>query len=222
MSKIRIHIINFPDFKDRADNWVQCFSKLLNGVEYHYSTRAGKLWNAILKRSKQDGANIKYTNRYIDCKNQFGDFQEFAEWCQDQYGYMKKDETNRYWALDKDLKVFGNKNYGPDTCLFVPSRVNCLLTARNSKRGDFPLGVHFNKERNLFVAQCKTADTKTKGLGRYTDVMQAHKAWQRFKVEQIKTVALNSDLGECLRAVLYENAERIQEDLENNRETILL
>ena len=45
------------------------------------------------------------------------------------------------WELDKDILVKGNKIYSPDTCCFVPKEVNTVFTKRQSKRGDYPIGV---------------------------------------------------------------------------------
>ena len=44
------------------------------------------------------------------------------------------------WALDKDILVKGNREYGPNACCFVPPQINTVLTGDsivNYKRGVF-------------------------------------------------------------------------------------
>lgn len=37
------------------------------------------------------------------------------------------------FELDKDLKVLGNKIYGPKFCTWVPKAINCMLTGTTRK-----------------------------------------------------------------------------------------
>lgn len=55
-------------------------------------------------------------------------------------GTCIKTLMEKYWHLDKDILVAGNKIYSPETCLFVPNRINSLLI-RGVKTGPLPLGV---------------------------------------------------------------------------------
>ena len=45
-----------------------------------------------------------------------------------------------------------NKIYSPDTCIFVPNRINCAFTKSNASRGKYPIGVSFDKKSNKFRA----------------------------------------------------------------------
>ena len=119
---------------------------------------------------------------YAECENGFKDFQEFAQWCQEQEGYMLKD-GDRFWSLDKDLLVPGNKVYSPSTCLFVPYDVNTTLAHRNTT--DLPCGVQvYQYDPSRFVAACKL-NGKSYRLGTFDCKFEAHKAWQVKKVEAI-------------------------------------
>ncbi len=52
-------------------------------------------------------------------------FQNFAPWAEAQKGFHIVDPV---WQLDKDLLVPDNKEYGPDACCFLPTRINCMIS----------------------------------------------------------------------------------------------
>lgn len=111
------------------------------------SARANKreqyvIWANMLKRcySKAISAKNK-TYRDISVCEEWLIFSNFKSWL-DSYEYRKEG-----WQLDKDLLVKGNKVYGPDTCVFLPPRLNSLFVKCDSCRGNLPIGVHFDKSR---------------------------------------------------------------------------
>ena len=75
---------------------------------------------------------------YVGCSasENFKSYSYFYEWCQTQIGFGKKG-----FELDKDLIFKGNKIYSEDTCLFLPSELNSLLTSNKAGRGTLPIGV---------------------------------------------------------------------------------
>ena len=56
-------------------------------------------------------------------------------------------------CLDKDILYKNNTIYSKDTCIFIPERINILFTKNNAKRGNYPIGVYFNKRLGKFIAQ---------------------------------------------------------------------
>jgi hypothetical protein len=101
-------------------------------------------------------------------------FSNFKRWMQSQDWEGKQ--------LDKDLLVIGNKEYGPDACVFVTSVVNSFTSDSGNNRGDYPIGVTL--ERGKFKAQCRNPFTnKTENLGRFDCPDQAHLAWKIRKHE---------------------------------------
>ena len=154
-------VINTPDFKDENGKWVQTYSPR---PYVRHSTRAGGLWNSMNHRCKPKGSFQTKHPTYISTTNGFKDFQEFAEWCQHQYGYMNRENGGRFWQLDKDLKLFGNKIYSIETSIFVPSRINSLLLNRGSLRGLYPIGVSWDtsKGKGKFKSQCSDGAGKQK------------------------------------------------------------
>lgn len=208
--------VTVTDFKDNSGLWVKSF----NPEPYvRLRTRAYVLWLGVNHRCKVGGSCQKSCPTYVDCVNGFKDFQEFAEWCQTQYGYTHKDKNGKHWQLDKDLILYGNKVYSKETCIFVPQRVNKLLIASNAKRGEWPLGVYL--QRNKFLAQCWVG-SKQRHLGSFNCELEAHQAWQRAKIDVIRRTAIDDlEIAAHVKLVpiLLEQAQRIEDDLLNNRET---
>lgn len=107
-------------------------------------------------------------------------FPAFEEWFYTNYveGYQ----------LDKDLLVDGNKEYGSDTCIFVPSQINSLFTDCGRARGDYPVGVSFYKRNSKFEAHV-TINGKQQFLGYFSDVDGAHKAYIEAKKANVLRMA---------------------------------
>lgn len=103
-------------------------------------------------------------------------FSNFKVWMQQQEWEGKE--------IDKDLLNAGNKEYSPDTCIFITSMVNCFIITSNKIRGLYPLGVSFHKASGKFQAACKNPTTnKPEHLGLYLCPYKAHEAWKEKKLE---------------------------------------
>lgn len=113
-------------------------------------------------------------------------FSNFKAWME-----MQDWEGNE---LDKDLLVFGNKEYSPLKCCFIPQSVNIFLTERTSKRGNFMIGVYYKKANRKFVAQCNQLNGKQKYLGIFDTQEEAFEAWLTEK--QRLAIILANDLSD--------------------------
>lgn len=150
-------------------------------------------------------------------------FSKFKAWMETQDWKGK--------VLDKDIIVFGNKVYGPETCRFVPDYLNKLLTLSDANRGKWPLGVSLkDKERNIFVSviktRTKTTNTCTDYLGQFNTPEEAHKAWQKEKrIRILDYVSAYKESGDYLQEVvngLLYRVDLIQYQIDNNIETTFL
>lgn len=84
--------------------------------------------------------------------------------------------------LDKDILRPANKVYGPDACVFVPGQLNAFLNDRGAARGEYPIGVTWNRQRGKLLARCCNPFTrKLEHLGYFTDSAEAHEAWRARK-----------------------------------------
>lgn len=209
-----------PDHKDSGGLWVRSYRPEINVVN---TTRAGTLWNAVNYRTKKGNKIAQKTLSYASCTNDFGDFQLFADWCQGEFGYMRRDNRGYMWALDKDILNYGNKSYNSENCMFIPCGVNSLFTSKNLDR-DFPQGVCYQTERNgiqRIKAQCKDINGKNKYLGLFEDPMEGHRAWQQHKIIVLNKYKAFPEIQGHYKFMLGVDRyiERIDDDYKNFRET---
>ena len=175
-------------------------SKLVWGVGFNDKTRPAKvdgkivkeykLWQSMLKRCFSE----KYQTRqptYKGCSvsDNFLRYSFFYDWCHNQIGFGKVDDKGRSWCLDKDILFTGNKTYSETACVFVPQEINKFFIDCGNARGEYPLGVCFNKARGKFTAQCKV-NGKLQHLGRFNTPEQAFNAYKPFKEVLCKQLAL--------------------------------
>lgn len=136
-----------------------------------------RVWKNMLVRCYD--VKFQATNpTYKGCRvcDEWLTFSKFKSWMETQSWQGKQ--------LDKDLLVSGNNIYSPDTCVFVDKETNIFTTDRGAARGDWPLGVSFNKCAKKFVSYCNNPFTrKREHLGYFDYPDQAHKAWQAKKHE---------------------------------------
>lgn len=137
--------------------------KLIYGVGYNsqkLQVRFGnkthpyyETWRGVLRRCYDEAAKLRnptYINATVE--EYLWDYSNFYNWV-DNLEYREEG-----WQLDKDLLIKGNKHYSRDTCVFLPQNINKLLTKRQAKRGDLPIGVHYNKRDNLYQVSCNDID----------------------------------------------------------------
>lgn len=140
-------------------------------------------WRAVLERCYSEKF-WKTNPTYRDCSvvPEWHLFSNFKAWMKTQDWEGKQ--------LDKDLLLYGNKVYGPDTCVFVDQKVNLFMLENKATRGKSLIGVYFDEECGKYRARCCSVTTgKQKCLGRYTTQEEAHKAWLDFKLEQAYILA---------------------------------
>ena len=145
--------------------------------EYH-------LWNNMLNRCYNEkilSSNPTYKDCYVSEEWRY--LSNFKEWCHQQIGF---DQVG--WHLDKDILSKDNKVYSEDTCVFVPSEINCAVTNNKSVRGKFPQGVIFNCTKTRYRARIQRGD-KWESLGTYDTPEEAFYAYKPVKEAYIKSLA---------------------------------
>lgn len=160
-------------------------------------------WHAMMERCYSKSFILKHPS-YIDCTSvpEWQRFSNFKAWMQTQDWERKH--------LDKDLLVFGNRLYGPDTCVFIESRLNLFLTDHKAKRGLYPIGVTFvqRPKRKPYRAKGVSVVTgKYEHLGCFSTPEEAHAAWLTFKLEQAHILAAEQPDERVAKALIkrYEN-----------------
>lgn len=148
-----------------------------------------RLWCGMLERCTNRFQDEYPTYIGVSCSENFKSYSFFYEWCNNQIGFGNIDDNGKSWHLDKDLLVKGNKLYSESVCVFVPHRINSLLTKSNSSRGEWPVGVHLNKMAKKFAASCNNGTHKRKYLGLFNTAQEAFLVYKPFKEALIKEVA---------------------------------
>lgn len=146
-------------------------------------------WQEMLRRCEGKYKEKRPTYAGATCSDNFKSYTFFYEWCQTQIGFGNVDNNGRFWHLDKDILVQGNKLYSEDTCVFVPQRINSLIVKSKINISPFYLGVTKQKETGKFLARCKIGGGKRKFLGSFPTPEQAFLAYKTFKEAYIKQVA---------------------------------
>ena len=166
------------------------------------NSKAYKVWTSMLRRCYDPYELNKYPT-YIDCYvcEEWHNFQNFCKWWEENVYNC----NNERMELDKDILIKGNKIYSPKTCIIVPQRINSLFVKCNARRGTYPIGVCWDKERNLFASYCCILENnkkKNKKIGRYNNELDAFLAYKQFKEKYIKEVA--DEYKDLIPSELYE------------------
>jgi hypothetical protein len=158
-------------------------------------------WQSMLRRCYSYNMQSTTNPTYIDCSvcEEWLTFSNFKRWMEKQDWEGKE--------LDKDLLFPGNKLYSPATCVFLSKQINMFITENRCTRGEFLVGVHWDKVNRKFSATGNRGRGERKKLGRFDTELEAHKAWLAFKLEQAKILAAEQTDPRVAKALIerYEN-----------------
>lgn len=140
-------------------------------------------WVNMVRRAysqKFHAVNPTYSD--ITVCSEWHSFRAFRAWWLANY---RED-----WQLDKDLLTVGNREYGPDACIYIPGWLNSFTTDSGASRGELPIGVCLRKKTGRYRAQCKNPITgKDCTIGYFGTPEEANEAWLKYKLslaEQLK------------------------------------
>lgn len=136
-----------------------------------------RVWSNMLRRC--------YSAEYQERKPTYKGCSVSEEWLTFSLfkGWMEKQDWEGN-QLDKDLLFQGNKTYSAETCVFVSQTVNKFINDGGNARGEWLVGMYWNKELEKFMSQCNNPFTgKQDYLGLFTSEQEAHQAWLKRKLE---------------------------------------
>lgn len=111
-----------------------------NGVQFKKYTT----WQHMIGRCYCEAKRESHL-AYSECTvcEEWHNFQNFADWYEKNF-YDIGDGTRMH--IDKDVLVKGNKVYSPETCIFLPQRINMMFTTK-AKRidADLPNAIYRSK-----------------------------------------------------------------------------
>jgi hypothetical protein len=133
-------------------------------------------WTDMLARCYSERFHIANPS-YKGCSvcEEWKTFSNFKKWMEQDNWKGKQ--------LDKDILVPENKEYGPNTCIFVSHALNGLLIAQLSGRGKYPTGVSLN--RNGYYLASLRIHGKNKTLGRTKTVEEASLLYKKARYEYL-------------------------------------
>lgn len=160
------------------------------GVGEYTSHKDGKKtgayqdWVGMFYRSYSDDFHAKQPT-YKGCEvcGEWHNFQNFAKW---------RDSVLRFeegFQLDKDLLSKGNKLYGPETCVYVPSQINSILSNSKGLGKELPVGVRLCRTKNKYTARLSKFG-KEVHLGNFPTPDEAYRAYKTAKEDYVKEVAM--------------------------------
>lgn len=137
--------------------------------------RAYRAWFQMLMRC--------YDQKYLAKKPSYNGMQTCRLWFSFM-GFLPWWKTNFRdgFHLDKDLLVTGNKIYSPDTCVYVPPALNTFTADNACVRGEYPIGVTWNRGMRKFVAEVNSREGKRLFLGSFKTPDEAYEAWLSAKL----------------------------------------
>lgn len=179
-------------------------------VDYKH-IRSYKVWQGMLQRCYSASLQKGYPT-YTGCSvaEEWLRFSTFERWFSSNY--------IEGCDLDKDILFPGNKLYSAETCVFVPHKLNAMLTDGKAARGAHPIGVSFHKGAQKYRALIRTGAGQIH-LGSFSTALEAHQMWQLAKADIIANFP-TADLR--IRAALDKRAAQLRDDYANNRITTKL
>ena len=194
-------IVEFTDTKERVKASYHNFKR--GGIKSHFSpTVCGvgivglettsvngvslpsyECWRDMLRRC-YDEKRLKTHPTYIGCEvcEEWKYYPNFKKWYEDNFYKVEGQRTH----LDKDILFKGNKLYSPETCVFVPERINTLFVKKDANRGNLPIGVVFHKRDKVY--EVKVSSSKSY-CGRFYTQEEAFNTYKQEKENYIKEVA---------------------------------
>lgn len=125
-----------------------------------------RTWANMLKRCSEKWQKRYPTYRGCSVAVEWLTFSVFKGW-------MEKQEWEGL-QMDKDLLIVGNKVYDPERCIFVTQMVNTFVNDRGASRGEWLIGVCWDKDREKFRAYCKTLSPKNWNTSGYSLANKKH------------------------------------------------
>ena len=155
-----------------------------------------RVWHSMLQRcysSKFQERNPTYKGCSVS--EEWLTFSNFRRWMETQ--------DFEGMQLDKDILFNGNKVYSKETCVFVSRVVNMFTTDCGASRGEWLIGVYWNKGVGKFQSRCRNPFTKKQEyLGYFNCELEAHQEWLKRKLEFATLLAVEQTDDRVAKALI--------------------
>lgn len=183
-----LKVIN--DIKYKPDNWSSRSMKpTMCGIGYHgseeinYQSKAYLRWHDMMNRC--------YNEKFHERQSQYKGFTVCEEWHNFrnfEIWYIENTYGNESLDLDKDILFKGNTVYSPETCCLVPHFINTLFVNTRNGRGDYPVGVFFDIDKEKYRAAMSFMGRQIK-LGTFDTDKEAFARYKEYKEDFIQDIA---------------------------------
>lgn len=164
----------------QSHNAIRIYGVAVNDLMFARQSVLYKTWFGMLRRCYDSKWRSKHPS-YRDAKvcEEWLMLSSFKEWFDKNYidGY----------ALDKDILVKDNKIYSPETCCFVPQKINNLILRHEHKRGTCYIGVFKTRCGNYQAYYSHDKHRVT--IGTFNTEMEAFEAYKEAKESYLSEVA---------------------------------
>lgn len=168
------------------------YAKKTFGIGYSgnyedYNSKAHSVWIAMLGRCYKttDKAYKNYGAIGVKVCEEWKCFANFQKWYNENIYEIENEKVH----LDKDILVDGNNIYSPETCIFVPQRINKMF---ETKKSNLPRGVRQNKSKTKYCATIrvyKDGESEQINLGTFDTIELAEKTYNNARSIIIKNTA---------------------------------
>jgi hypothetical protein len=151
-----------------------------------------KTWKNILQRCYDSKLHLKYPT-YKGCKicDEWVYFQSFAQWHFEHYAT----------GLQIDKDILGNgKIYSPETCCFVPNKINNLFQKNEKRQNGFPIGV--TKVGKRFRARFNIDTKHKKHIGYFGSFEAAFSAVRQEKINYSKKIMSELNISSPIQSAI--------------------
>lgn len=182
------------DIRYKPDNWSMKFMKpVMYGVGYHgllYENsycKSYQRWHWMMNRCYSKAIH-ELQPEYKGCTvcDEWLNYSNFKIWYDEHV--LPWELLGEDFELDKDILIKGNKVYSPETVCFVPKIINSLFVSGKKNRGDYPLGVFYEKDKNKYRACMSFMGQRIK-LGTFDSIEAAFARYKEYKEDFIKDMA---------------------------------
>lgn len=141
-------------------------------------------WRNMLKRCYSEEKKYdNYRELGVTVCEEWLDYSVFKKWFERNYYEV----PNENMQLDKDILSSGNKIYSPESCIFVPEKINRLYIKDRRHRGELPIGVSLEKRSGNYIASCsiRGENVRTK----HNNADEAFMSYKKMKEEYVRECA---------------------------------
>lgn len=174
------------------------YRKEYSNSGYHYSdedelisVKCANVWNGMMRRCFQPIKEHNHTAyKKVKVCDEWYNLSTFAKWFNENYvdGYV----------MDKDLK--GGDLYSPETCIFIPSKLNHMIAIKTEKQ--FPSGIkkQYLPNRPPITSSIEISGKKLH-VGNFNSVIEAFICYKELKEFYIReSVVYLTDDDEIINA----------------------